>query len=172
MFDLNLLAVFARVAEAGSFAEAARRLSTSRSAVSKAVAKLEIALGARLLNRTTRYLSLIEIGQGRGSPFGADPGRGGSTRAGRRQHQRRAPRHSSRQRLGGLRHVARRPGAGRFPHRVPEIEDGAHHHRPPDRSGRGGVRHGYSRHGRSAADPDGEKARTRAAQFVRYAGVF
>jgi len=63
MFDLNLLAVFARVAEAGSFAEAARRLSTSRSAASKAVAKLEIALGARLLNRTTRHLSLTEIGQ-------------------------------------------------------------------------------------------------------------
>ncbi|MBP7136930.1 MAG: LysR family transcriptional regulator [Sphingomonadaceae bacterium] len=63
MFDLNLLAIFARVAEAGSFAEAARRLRTSRSAVSKAVAKLEIALGARLLNRTTRHLSLTEIGQ-------------------------------------------------------------------------------------------------------------
>ena len=63
MFDLNLLAVFARVAEAGSFAEAARRLSTSRSAVSKAVAKLEIALGARLLNRATRHLSLTAIGQ-------------------------------------------------------------------------------------------------------------
>ncbi|MBE0615536.1 MAG: LysR family transcriptional regulator [Burkholderiales bacterium] len=63
MFDLNLLAVFARVADAGSFAEAARRLSTSRSAVSKAVAKLEKALGARLLNRTTRHLSLTEIGQ-------------------------------------------------------------------------------------------------------------
>lgn len=62
MLDLNLLAVFARVAESGSFAEAARRLSSSRSAVSKAVAKLEIALGARLLNRTTRHLSLTEIG--------------------------------------------------------------------------------------------------------------
>lgn len=62
MLDLNLLAVFARVVEAGSFAEAARRLSTSRSAVSKAVAKLEVALGARLLNRTTRHLSLTEIG--------------------------------------------------------------------------------------------------------------
>lgn len=62
MLDLNLLAVFARVAESGSFAEAARRLGSSRSAVSKAVAKLEIALGARLLNRTTRHLSLTEIG--------------------------------------------------------------------------------------------------------------
>lgn len=62
MLDLNLLAVFARVAEAGSFAEAARRMNSSRSAVSKAVAKLEVALGARLLNRTTRHLSLTEIG--------------------------------------------------------------------------------------------------------------
>lgn len=62
MLDLNLLAVFARVAESGSFAEAARRLNSSRSAVSKAVAKLERALGARLLNRTTRHLSLTEIG--------------------------------------------------------------------------------------------------------------
>jgi len=62
MLDLNLMAVFARVVEAGSFAEAARRLTTSRSAVSKAVAKLEKTLGARLLNRTTRHLSLTEIG--------------------------------------------------------------------------------------------------------------
>ena len=62
MTDLNLMAVFARVVEAGSFAEAARRMETSRSAVSKAVAKLEKELGARLLNRTTRYLSLTEIG--------------------------------------------------------------------------------------------------------------
>ena len=62
MTDLNLMAVFARVVEAGSFAEAARRLATSRSAVSKAVAKLEKELGARLLNRTTRHLSLTEIG--------------------------------------------------------------------------------------------------------------
>lgn len=62
MLDLNLLAVFARVAESGSFAEAARRLNSSRSAVSKAVAKLEVALGARLVNRTTRHLSLTEIG--------------------------------------------------------------------------------------------------------------
>ena len=62
MLDLNLMAIFARVVEAESFAEAARRLATSRSAVSKAVAKLEKALGARLLNRTTRHLSLTEIG--------------------------------------------------------------------------------------------------------------
>ena len=62
MPDLNLMAIFARVVEAGSFAEAARRMATSRSVVSKAVAKLEGKLGARLLNRTTRHLSLTEIG--------------------------------------------------------------------------------------------------------------
>ena len=61
MIDLNLMAIFARVVEAESFAEAARRMNTSRSAVSKAVAKLEKALGARLVNRTTRHLSLTEI---------------------------------------------------------------------------------------------------------------
>lgn len=61
--DLNLVAIFARVADAGSFAEAARRLRTSRSVVSKAVAKLESGLDARLFNRTTRHLSLTEIGQ-------------------------------------------------------------------------------------------------------------
>jgi DNA-binding transcriptional LysR family regulator len=60
--DLNLLAVFARVVEAGSFSEAARRMETSRSVVSKAVAKLEKSLGARLLHRTTRHLSLTDIG--------------------------------------------------------------------------------------------------------------
>ena len=60
--DLNLLAIYARVVEAGSFSEAARRMRTSRSVVSKAVARLEKSLGARLLNRTTRHLSLTEIG--------------------------------------------------------------------------------------------------------------
>ena len=62
VLDLNLMAIFARVVEAGSFAEAARRLATTRSVVSKAVSRLEVALGARLLNRTTRHLSLTEIG--------------------------------------------------------------------------------------------------------------
>ncbi|MDT3735740.1 MAG: LysR family transcriptional regulator [Denitratisoma sp.] len=62
MRDLNLMAVFAHVAETGSFSAAARRLGMSRSAVSKAVAKLEKELGARLLNRSTRHLSMTEVG--------------------------------------------------------------------------------------------------------------
>ena len=62
MKNLLGMAIFARVAEAKSFSEAARRLGLSKSMVSKEVAKLERSLGARLLNRTTRKLSLTEIG--------------------------------------------------------------------------------------------------------------
>jgi len=62
MHDLNLMAVFAHVAQEQSFSNAARKLGMSRSAVSKAVAKLESSLGARLLNRSTRHLSLTEVG--------------------------------------------------------------------------------------------------------------
>jgi len=45
-----------------SFSAAARKLNVSRSSVSKSVAKLEQALGASLLNRNTRHLSLTEVG--------------------------------------------------------------------------------------------------------------
>lgn len=62
MVNLAEMAVFAKVVEAKSFSGAARALGTSKSAVSKQVTKLEQALGARLLNRTTRSLSLTEIG--------------------------------------------------------------------------------------------------------------
>ena len=62
MQDLNLFVIFARVVETGSFAEAARRMDISRSAVSKAVAKLEKDLSTRLLLRSTRHLSLTEAG--------------------------------------------------------------------------------------------------------------
>lgn len=62
MQDLKLMAIFAHVAESGSLSEAARRLDMSRSAVSKAVAKLERSLGARLLHRSTRHVSLTEVG--------------------------------------------------------------------------------------------------------------
>jgi DNA-binding transcriptional LysR family regulator len=51
------------VVEAKGFAAAARRLSTTRSAISKQVAKLETAWGVKLLRRTTRAVSLTEPGQ-------------------------------------------------------------------------------------------------------------
>jgi DNA-binding transcriptional LysR family regulator len=60
--QLSAMAAFARVVEAGSFSAAARTLGVSKSAVSKQVARLEDRLGVRLLNRTTRQISLTEAG--------------------------------------------------------------------------------------------------------------
>ena len=57
------LTAFAKVVETGSFARAADRLDVSVSAVSRQVAELEAHLGVRLLNRTTRRLSLTDSGR-------------------------------------------------------------------------------------------------------------
>ena len=57
------LQVFAAVADAGSFASAAARLGISRTKASKVVMDLEAELGTRLLNRTTRQLSLTDAGE-------------------------------------------------------------------------------------------------------------
>jgi DNA-binding transcriptional LysR family regulator len=54
---------FVRVADSRSFSEAARRLRLSKSVVSRQVSALETQLGARLFHRTTRSLSLTEVGQ-------------------------------------------------------------------------------------------------------------
>jgi DNA-binding transcriptional LysR family regulator len=55
--------VFVKVVEQGSFARAAERMDMSTSAVSRHVAELESYLATRLLNRTTRRISLTESGQ-------------------------------------------------------------------------------------------------------------
>lgn len=54
--------LFVRAAEAGSFSRAARDLNLTQPTVTKHVAALEKQLGARLLNRNTRGLSLTEVG--------------------------------------------------------------------------------------------------------------
>ena len=63
MDRLQAMRVFARVAELASFARAADALDLSRARVSEAVAALERNLGARLLHRTTRRLSLTDDGR-------------------------------------------------------------------------------------------------------------
>src|SRR6516165_8223140 len=60
--DLNALIVFAKVVEAKSFSEAARRLGMPISTVSRRVAELEDQLGVRLLDRSTRSLRLTDLG--------------------------------------------------------------------------------------------------------------
>jgi LysR family transcriptional regulator, regulator for bpeEF and oprC len=62
MDQLVAMRVFARVAERGSFSRAADELELSRPAASAHVAALEKHLGARLLNRTTRRVSLTAEG--------------------------------------------------------------------------------------------------------------
>jgi DNA-binding transcriptional LysR family regulator len=62
MDKLDAMSAFAKVVAAGGYAEAARRLGLTRSAVSKAVMELEQLLGARLLDRTTRRVTPTEVG--------------------------------------------------------------------------------------------------------------
>jgi len=62
MDPLDGIAAFVRVVEGGSFSAAARHLKISKSAVSAHVQRLEERLGIRLLNRTTRRLSMTEAG--------------------------------------------------------------------------------------------------------------
>ncbi|MBZ0325934.1 MAG: LysR family transcriptional regulator, partial [Alphaproteobacteria bacterium] len=56
------MAVFAQIVESRGFSAAAKRLELSKSTISKRLGRLERRLGARLLNRTTRRLSLTEEG--------------------------------------------------------------------------------------------------------------
>jgi DNA-binding transcriptional LysR family regulator len=62
MLKLDGMASFVAIAESGSISEAARRLNLSKSVVSERLAEIERTLGASLLHRTTRKVSLTEDG--------------------------------------------------------------------------------------------------------------
>jgi DNA-binding transcriptional LysR family regulator len=63
MDTVQYMRIFVKVATDGGFALAARRLNLSVAVVSRAIAQLEIHLGSRLLNRTTRQIAMTEAGE-------------------------------------------------------------------------------------------------------------
>lgn len=62
MLDLNQLAVFIRVVDEGSFTAAGNSLNIPKSRVSRTISDLERSLGVRLLERSTRQVSLTQVG--------------------------------------------------------------------------------------------------------------
>src|SRR5579859_3858222 len=63
MDRLTSLTAFVRVVDSGGFSAAGRKLNMSTTMISNHVQALEERLGARLLNRTTRKISLTEVGK-------------------------------------------------------------------------------------------------------------
>ncbi len=63
MHDLNAMFLFAKVVEHGGYTSAARALGLQTSKISRHVSDLEKSLGVRLLNRTTRRMSVTDVGQ-------------------------------------------------------------------------------------------------------------
>lgn len=62
-YDPRDMLLFAKVADLSSISAAARALSTSKATVSRSVSRLESALNARLLERSSRHLVLTEVGR-------------------------------------------------------------------------------------------------------------
>ncbi len=63
MIDLNAVAAFVAVADAGTFSGGASIIGIPKGSISRKISQLEAALGVRLFNRTTRKVTLTDIGQ-------------------------------------------------------------------------------------------------------------
>ena len=61
--DYNLLKIFSKVSELGSFTKAAVALNQPKSRVSRSISRLENELGVQLLRRTTRQTSFTTAGE-------------------------------------------------------------------------------------------------------------
>ena len=63
MLDLNDFRYFVRIVECGGLTAASRNLDVPKSTVSHRLQQLEAALGVRLVNRTSRSLSMTDAGE-------------------------------------------------------------------------------------------------------------
>lgn len=63
MFDLNDIAIFIQIVDAGSFAGAARRTGAPANTLSRRIKQLEDTMGVRLFHRSTRKLTLTDAGE-------------------------------------------------------------------------------------------------------------
>ena len=118
MTDLNSLALFAKIVEAGSFSEAARRLKMPISTVSRRIAEIEDQLGVRLLERSTRNLRLKSCCAGPDSRSasgvsGRHFGEAGSSSATRRDYVKWASQNNDDLRTGASRSLIARSSGGR-----------------------------------------------------------
>jgi DNA-binding transcriptional LysR family regulator len=64
MDKLRAIQLFVRLADLGSFTRVAEQVNSSKSMISKEIARLETDLGARLLHRSTRNVQLTHVGEG------------------------------------------------------------------------------------------------------------
>lgn len=121
MDNLTDIAVFVQVVESGSFTAAAEQLGLSRPVVSKYLSRLEDRLGARLLNRTTRRLSLTEAGQAfyRGSQRGLGEIAAAEAEVSQLQQAPRGKLRLNTPMSFGILHIA--PGLAEFARRCPEV---------------------------------------------------
>ena len=170
MDRLTSLTAFVRVVDSGGFSAAGRKLNMSTTMVSNHVQALEERLGARLLNRTTRKVSLTEVGKAYYDRCHADPGR---SRTGRR-HRRRpaidAARHAAHLYRDPYRPV-RRAGRRRIPRVLSRGQGRSDHGRAHHRPDRRGIRRRGPAHAAAGFQPDRPQPRDLAACAVLLAGL-